>query len=73
VADQLRPKVPKLATLMDETDSGVLARRRFPKDYQPQRPSTKPLERRNGQVKRRPELVGISQRAGHHSPGLATP
>ena len=33
VADQLRPKVPKLAALMDETEADVLAFMSFPKDH----------------------------------------
>ena len=33
VADQLRPKVPKLAALMDEAETDALAFMRFPKDH----------------------------------------
>ena len=33
VADQLRPKVPKLAALMDEAEADVLAFMTFPKDH----------------------------------------
>jgi putative transposase len=35
VADQLRPKVAKLAALMDEAETGVLAFMSFPKDHRP--------------------------------------
>ena len=35
VADQLRPKVPKLAALMDEAEADVLAFMSFPKDHRP--------------------------------------
>jgi putative transposase len=35
VADQLRPKVPKLAALMDEAEADVLAFMTFPKDHRP--------------------------------------
>ncbi len=35
VADQLRPKVPKLATLMDDAEADVLAFMSFPKDHRP--------------------------------------
>jgi transposase-like protein len=59
VADQLRPKVPKLAALMDEAEADVLAYMQFPKDHRPKLHSTNPLERLNGEVKRRTEVVGI--------------
>jgi putative transposase len=35
VADQLRPKVPKLALLMDAGEADVLADMSFPKDHRP--------------------------------------
>jgi putative transposase len=59
VADQLRPKVGKLAALMDQADADVLAFMSFPKDHRPKIHSTNPLERLNGQIKRRTEVVGI--------------
>jgi putative transposase len=59
VADQLRPKVPKLAALMDEAEPDVLAYMTFPQQHRAKLHSTNPLERVNGEIKRRTEVVGI--------------
>lgn len=59
VADQLRPTVPKLATLMDKAETDVLAYMTFPTQHRTKLHSTTPLERLNGEIKRRTEVFGI--------------
>jgi len=59
VADQLRPKLPKLAAFMDEAESDVLAYMSFPPEHWSKLHSTNGLERLNGEIKRRTEVVGI--------------
>jgi len=59
IADQLRPKFPKLAALMDSAEHDVLAFMDFPKAHRQQIHSTNPLERVNAEIKRRTDVVGI--------------
>src|SRR5690348_8647836 len=59
VADQLRPRWPKLAAFMDESEHDVLAYTGFPAQHRAKLHSTNPLERLNKEVKRRADVIGI--------------
>ena len=59
VADQIRPRVPKLATIMDAAEPDVLAYMTFPKEHRAKLHSTNPIERLNGEIKRRTDVVGV--------------
>ncbi len=59
VADQLRDRFPKAAQLMDAAEHNVLAFMTFPREHRSKLHSTNPLERLNGEVKRRTQVVGI--------------
>jgi putative transposase len=59
VADQLRAKLPRLAALLDEAEVDVLAFMTFPREHWDKISSTNPIERVNGEIKRRADVVGI--------------
>jgi putative transposase len=59
VADALRERFSKLAELMDGVREDVLAYMTFPREHWPQIASTNPLERLNGEIKRRADVIGI--------------
>ena len=59
VADGFRGRWPRLAALLDEAESDVLAYLAFPAAHWRQLWSTNPLERLTKEVKRRTDVVGI--------------
>jgi transposase-like protein len=59
VTDRLRAKLPKHAAMMDQAEHEVLTFMDFPKDHPVKIHSKKVLERLDGAVKRRADVVGI--------------
>jgi transposase-like protein len=53
------PELPKLAALLDEAEEDVLAYMTFPKQHRAEIDSTNPLERLDGEIKRRTDVVGL--------------
>ena len=59
VADSFRPRWPRLAALLDEAETDVLAYLAFPAAHWRQIWSTNPLERLHKELKRRTDVIGI--------------
>ena len=56
----MRGKMPRLSGLMDAADEDVLAYMTFPQQHRTKLHSTNLIERLNGEIKRRTDVVGIS-------------
>jgi len=59
VADELRPRVARLASLMDDAEPEVLAYMAFPAQHRAKILSTNPIERLDHEIKRRSDVVGL--------------
>jgi len=59
VAEGLRTRFPRAATVLEEAAEDILAYRHLPVEHQRQLHSTNPLERLNKEIKRRSNVVGI--------------
>lgn len=51
--------MPKLAAILDDTEPDVPAYMTFPKEHRAKLHSTNPIERLDGEIKRRTDVVGI--------------
>jgi putative transposase len=74
VADEARPRVPKLAKLMDDAEADVLAYMGFPTQHRAKIHSTNPIERLNGEIKAPQRCCRhLSQRRSRHPADRCNP
>lgn len=75
VADQLRDRLPKIARPSDDAGDDGLACRSFPRKHRSKRHRSNPLERLDGEVKRRTDVVGSfpKEAASHRRVGALLP
>ena len=59
VADQLRPKVPKLCAFLNGAEAYVLAHVSFPAAHRARLHSANPVKRLSGEINRRTEVVRL--------------
>ncbi|EAR51528.1 transposase [Oceanicola granulosus HTCC2516] len=64
VADQMRGKLPKLASLMDGAEEDVLPYMTFSQQHRAKLHGTNPIERLNGEIRRRTDVVGFEPSFG---------
>lgn len=73
VADGLRTRFPRAATVLEEAAEDILAYRHLPIEHQRQLHGTNPLERLKKEIKRRSNVVGIFPKRGRHPPRRRRP